>query len=87
MCGFHAPGPWEEIVEVTDCLLASQDGIGYVLMESRFQFKAVDLMTAMILVAALRFRYRTGSMRWEPRCAVVDLAKLVRCSEVTDATR
>ena len=26
VCGFHAPGRWEEIVEVTDCLLASQDG-------------------------------------------------------------
>ena len=26
VCGFHAPGRWEEIVEVTDCLLASQAG-------------------------------------------------------------
>jgi 23S rRNA (uracil1939-C5)-methyltransferase len=26
VCGFHAPGRWEEIVEVTDCLLASLDG-------------------------------------------------------------
>ena len=24
MCGFHAPGRWDEIVEVTDCLLASE---------------------------------------------------------------
>ncbi|MFL5823170.1 MAG: 23S rRNA (uracil(1939)-C(5))-methyltransferase RlmD [Solirubrobacteraceae bacterium] len=24
ICGFHAPGRWEEIVEVTDCLLASE---------------------------------------------------------------
>jgi 23S rRNA (uracil1939-C5)-methyltransferase len=24
LCGFHAPGRWEEIVEVTDCLLASE---------------------------------------------------------------
>jgi 23S rRNA (uracil1939-C5)-methyltransferase len=24
VCGFHAPGRWEEIVEVTDCLLASE---------------------------------------------------------------
>jgi 23S rRNA (uracil1939-C5)-methyltransferase len=24
LCGFHAPGRWEEIVEVSDCLLASQ---------------------------------------------------------------
>jgi 23S rRNA (uracil1939-C5)-methyltransferase len=26
VCGFHAPGSWEEIVEVTDCLLGSSDG-------------------------------------------------------------
>jgi 23S rRNA (uracil1939-C5)-methyltransferase len=26
VCGFHAPGRWDEIVEVTDCLLASEDG-------------------------------------------------------------
>jgi 23S rRNA (uracil1939-C5)-methyltransferase len=26
VCGFHAPGRWEEIVQVTDCLLASEDG-------------------------------------------------------------
>jgi 23S rRNA (uracil1939-C5)-methyltransferase len=25
-CGFHAPGRWDEIVEVTDCLLASEAG-------------------------------------------------------------
>jgi len=25
VCGFHAPGNWEEIVGVSDCLLASQD--------------------------------------------------------------
>ena len=25
-CGFHAPGRWDEIVEVTDCLLASDAG-------------------------------------------------------------
>ncbi len=24
LCGFHAPGHWEEIVELTDCLLASE---------------------------------------------------------------
>jgi 23S rRNA (uracil1939-C5)-methyltransferase len=24
ICGFHAPGRWDEIVEVTDCLLASE---------------------------------------------------------------
>jgi 23S rRNA (uracil1939-C5)-methyltransferase len=26
ICGFHAPGRWEEIVEVNDCLLASEAG-------------------------------------------------------------
>jgi 23S rRNA (uracil1939-C5)-methyltransferase len=26
VCGFHAPGRWDEIVEVRDCLLASQRG-------------------------------------------------------------
>jgi 23S rRNA (uracil1939-C5)-methyltransferase len=26
VCGFHAPGSWEEIVAVTDCLLASERG-------------------------------------------------------------
>jgi len=26
ICGFHAPGRWEDIVEVTDCLLASEQG-------------------------------------------------------------
>jgi 23S rRNA (uracil1939-C5)-methyltransferase len=26
ICGFHAPGRWEEIVEVSDCMLASQAG-------------------------------------------------------------
>jgi 23S rRNA (uracil1939-C5)-methyltransferase len=26
VCGFHAPGRWEEIVQVTDCLLASDRG-------------------------------------------------------------
>jgi len=26
VCGFHAPGRWDEIVEVTDCLLASSAG-------------------------------------------------------------
>lgn len=25
ICGFHAPGSWSEIVEVTDCLLAPED--------------------------------------------------------------
>jgi 23S rRNA (uracil1939-C5)-methyltransferase len=26
VCGFHAPGRWDEVVEVTDCLLASEAG-------------------------------------------------------------
>ena len=26
VCGFHAPGRWNDIVEVTDCLLASEAG-------------------------------------------------------------
>ena len=26
ICGFHAPGRWEDIVEVSDCLLASEQG-------------------------------------------------------------
>jgi 23S rRNA (uracil1939-C5)-methyltransferase len=26
ICGFHAPGRWDEIVEIEDCLLASEDG-------------------------------------------------------------
>ncbi len=26
VCGFHAPGHWEEIIELTDCLLASEAG-------------------------------------------------------------
>jgi 23S rRNA (uracil1939-C5)-methyltransferase len=28
VCGFHAPGRWDEIVEVTDCLLASETANG-----------------------------------------------------------
>jgi 23S rRNA (uracil1939-C5)-methyltransferase len=26
ICGFHAPGRWEDIVEVSDCMLASEQG-------------------------------------------------------------
>ena len=26
ICGFHAPGRWEDIIEVTDCMLASETG-------------------------------------------------------------
>jgi ABC-type nitrate/sulfonate/bicarbonate transport system permease component len=46
-------GAWRMIVAGE--MLASQDGIGYVLMESRYQFRAVDLMTAMILVAIVGY--------------------------------
>jgi ABC-type nitrate/sulfonate/bicarbonate transport system permease component len=46
-------GAWRMIVAGE--MLASQDGIGYFLMESRFQFKAADLMTAMILVAIVGY--------------------------------
>ncbi len=46
-------GAWRMIVAGE--MLASQDGIGYLLMESRFQFRAVDLMTAMILVAVVGY--------------------------------
>ncbi len=50
-------GAWRMIVAGE--MLASQDGIGYFLMESRFQFKAVDLMTAMILVAIVGYATET----------------------------
>lgn len=46
-------GAWRMIVAGE--MLASQDGIGYLLMESRFQFRAVDLMTAMVLVAVVGY--------------------------------
>jgi ABC-type nitrate/sulfonate/bicarbonate transport system permease component len=46
-------GAWRMIVAGE--MLASQDGIGYLLMESRFQFRAVELMTAMILVAIVGY--------------------------------
>src|SRR4051812_19277160 len=36
-------------------MLASQEGIGYLLMQSRFQFRAVDLMTAMILISIVGY--------------------------------
>ena len=26
VCGFHAPGRWDQIIEVRDCLLASEAG-------------------------------------------------------------
>jgi ABC-type nitrate/sulfonate/bicarbonate transport system permease component len=36
-------------------MLASQSGIGSVLMESRFQFRATDLMMAMILISIVGY--------------------------------
>jgi ABC-type nitrate/sulfonate/bicarbonate transport system permease component len=36
-------------------MLASESGIGSVLMESRFQFRANDLMMAMVLISIVGF--------------------------------
>jgi ABC-type nitrate/sulfonate/bicarbonate transport system permease component len=36
-------------------MLASPDGIGFLLVESRFQFRAADLMTVMIVVAVVGY--------------------------------
>lgn len=36
-------------------MLAAQEGIGFILMESRFLFRAVDLMTAMILISIIGY--------------------------------
>ena len=44
-----------DVFDLAGEMLASQDGIGYFLMESRFQFRAVDLMTAMILIAIVGY--------------------------------
>jgi len=46
-------GAWRMIVAGE--MLASQTGIGSVLMESRFQFRADDLMMAMILISVVGF--------------------------------
>lgn len=46
-------GAWRMIVAGE--MLASQTGIGSVLMESRFQFRANDLMMAMILISIVGF--------------------------------
>ena len=57
-------------------MLASQSGIGSVLMESRFQFRATDLMMAMILISVVGFiteRLIVGTLekktteKWEVR--------------------
>src|SRR6202035_2648487 len=46
-------GAWRMIVAGE--MLASQTGIGSVLMESRFQFRATDLMMAMILISVVGY--------------------------------
>jgi ABC-type nitrate/sulfonate/bicarbonate transport system permease component len=46
-------GAWRMVVAGE--ILAAQSGIGYMLMEARFQFRAVDLMTAMILVSIVGY--------------------------------
>jgi NitT/TauT family transport system permease protein len=65
-------GAWRMIVAAE--MLASQSGIGSVLMESRYQFRATDLMMAMILISIVGFvteRLIVGTLekktteRWE----------------------
>src|ERR1700730_16918185 len=46
-------GAWRMIV--AGDMLASQSGIGSVLMEARFQFRATDLMMAMILISVVGY--------------------------------
>ena len=46
-------GAWRMIVAGE--MLASQSGIGSLLMESRYQFRATDLMMAMILISVVGF--------------------------------
>jgi ABC-type nitrate/sulfonate/bicarbonate transport system permease component len=46
-------GAWRMVVAGE--ILAAQTGIGYMLMEARFQFRAVDLMTAMLLVSVVGY--------------------------------
>jgi NitT/TauT family transport system permease protein len=46
-------GAWRMIVAGE--MLASQSGIGSVLMESRYQFRATDLMMAMILISLVGY--------------------------------
>jgi NitT/TauT family transport system permease protein len=46
-------GAWRMIVAGE--MLASQSGIGSVLMESRYQFRATDLMMAMILISIVGY--------------------------------
>lgn len=46
-------GAWKMIVAGE--MLASAEGIGFMLMEARFQFRAVDLMAAMILISIIGY--------------------------------
>jgi NitT/TauT family transport system permease protein len=46
-------GAWRMIVAAE--MLASETGIGSVLMESRFQFRANDLMMAMLLISVVGY--------------------------------
>jgi len=46
-------GAWKMIVAGE--MLASSQGVGFMLMEARFQFRAVDLMTAMILISIIGY--------------------------------
>ena len=46
-------GAWRMIVAGE--MLASQSGIGSVLMEARYQFRATDLMMAMILISVVGY--------------------------------
>ena len=54
-------GAWRMIVAGE--MLASESGIGSVLMESRFQFRANDLMMAMILISIVGLRHRAAHHR------------------------
>jgi len=65
-------GAWRMIVAGE--MLASQSGIGSILMESRYQFRAADLMMAMILISVVGYiteRLIVGTLekktteRWE----------------------
>jgi ABC-type nitrate/sulfonate/bicarbonate transport system permease component len=65
-------GAWRMIVAGE--MLASESGIGSVLMESRFQFRANDLMMAMVLISVVGYvteRLIVGTLerktteRWE----------------------
>jgi ABC-type nitrate/sulfonate/bicarbonate transport system permease component len=46
-------GAWRMIVAGE--MLASQSGVGSILMESRYQFRATDLMMAMVLISVVGY--------------------------------